>query len=108
MHHPFTGHRGSPVVSCPLRPSMNGSSTRDRAADLVRMLKRHMKAADRLKAHRTACQLRDLGWTIALPSVAATAAVLAMQLSNSAVSDEKLLRALASVEHKSFNPIHIG
>jgi hypothetical protein len=53
-----------------------------------------VRAQDLLRAHRWACELRDLGWSAALPGPAAMAGVLAMRLSDKNVSPGEIDLAL--------------
>ena len=49
---------------------------------------------DPLRAHRWACEIRNLGWSAALPGPAAMAGVLAMRLSDKNVSPGEIDLAL--------------
>jgi hypothetical protein len=51
-------------------------------------------AQDALSAHRWACEIRNLGWSAALPGPAAMAGVLAMRLSDKNVSPGEIDLAL--------------
>jgi hypothetical protein len=53
-----------------------------------------VRAQDDSRAHRWACEIRDLGWSSALPGPAAMAGVLAMRLSDSHVSPGEIDLAL--------------
>lgn len=52
-------------------------------------------AHDVSRAHRWACEIRELGWSRALPGPAATAGVLAMRLSNNHTSPGEIDLALS-------------
>lgn len=53
-----------------------------------------LDAPDPLRAHRWACEIRNLGWSAALPGPAAMAGVLAMRLSDKNVSPGEIDLAL--------------
>lgn len=53
-----------------------------------------IRARDDSCAHRWACEIRDLGWSRALPGPAAMAGVLAMRLSDTHVSPGEIDLAL--------------
>jgi hypothetical protein len=57
---------------------------------------------NRAYAHRLACDIRDLAWSVGLPGPGATAAVLAQRFSDRWVTQEDLWVALEAV----FTEVH--
>lgn len=58
------------------------------------VLEEAVRTHDQPRAHRSACEIRDLGWSAALPGPAAMAGVLAMRLSDEHASSGEIDLAL--------------